>query len=167
MELAFDLAAEALSAGEVPVGCAFVRNHDQVIASGRNEVNASSNATEHAELVAIRRLEEWCRTEQLDLADVLPECTLYVTVEPCIMCAAALRFGLPTQPKRYLFVFIVNSIALSRSLVSSTVLAMSASVAAGRCSTSPHRTRLRPRRQQQQHQHRRCFARREFRVIGR
>ncbi|KAF8562744.1 hypothetical protein P879_12040 [Paragonimus westermani] len=100
MDMAFELAVEALEAGEVPVGCVFVYQ-GTIIAKARNEVNAQKNATEHAEMVAIRRLEQWCERSHLSLADVLPETTLYVTVEPCIMCAAALRFCLPACPKRY------------------------------------------------------------------
>ncbi|CAL8080208.1 unnamed protein product [Calicophoron daubneyi] len=102
MEVAFELASEALASGEVPVGCVFVYN-DQVIASGRNEVNAHRNAVEHAEIVAIRRLEQWSVANQVSLADILKESVLYVTVEPCVMCAAALRFCLPAQPKRIIY----------------------------------------------------------------
>eukprot|EP00668_Euglena_longa_P042872 GGOE01056757.1.p2 GENE.GGOE01056757.1~~GGOE01056757.1.p2 ORF type:complete len:202 (+),score=68.45 GGOE01056757.1:29-607(+) len=71
--------------GEVPVGCVIV--HDgRVIATGSNKTNAAHNGTRHAEFEAIDRV----------LADqhspvVFEECDLYVTVEPCVMCAAALR----------------------------------------------------------------------------
>nr|CDS34108.1 tRNA specific adenosine deaminase 2 [Hymenolepis microstoma] len=98
MEKAFELAEEALNAAEVPVGCVFIYNNE-VIASGRNEVNATGDATQHAEIVAIRKLSQWCEENGQRLEAVLPETTLHVTVEPCIMCAAALRFSLPAQPK--------------------------------------------------------------------
>ncbi|OON23880.1 cytidine and deoxycytidylate deaminase zinc-binding region [Opisthorchis viverrini] len=102
MEVAFELAMEALDAGEVPVGCVFIRD-GTIIAKGRNEVNATKCAIEHAEMVAIRRLEQWCIQHQLSLADTLRDSELYVTVEPCIMCASALRFCLPAHPKRIIY----------------------------------------------------------------
>ena len=86
MELALREAEAALAAGEVPVGCVFVHPSDGIIARGHNRTVVSCNATRHAELEAI---------DQLFLAGgapaVLAECTLYVTVEPCVMCASALR----------------------------------------------------------------------------
>ncbi|KAA0186963.1 tRNA specific adenosine deaminase [Fasciolopsis buskii] len=102
MEMAFSLASEALKAGEVPVGCVFVYR-GAVIASGRNEVNALKNAVKHAEIVAIQNLERWCTLNDVELGHILSECDLYVTVEPCIMCAAALRFALPVQPRSIVF----------------------------------------------------------------
>ena len=69
---------------------------NQVIGTGRNEVNETKNATRHAELVAVDQVKLWCTNRCLHFEDVLHECCLYVTVEPCIMCAAALRFlGIP------------------------------------------------------------------------
>ncbi|VDP51126.1 unnamed protein product [Echinostoma caproni] len=102
MEHAFILASEALKAGEVPIGCVFVYK-GTVIAEGRNEVNSFKNASNHAEIVAIRKLERWCLTNNLKLDQILSECDVYVTVEPCIMCAAALRFVLPRQPRSIVF----------------------------------------------------------------
>ncbi|CAH8598228.1 unnamed protein product [Schistosoma haematobium] len=99
MDIAFELACEALKCNEVPVGCAFVYN-GEVIASGRNEVNATRDATQHAEMVTIRRLEQWCRNNEKELDKVLTECDLFVTVEPCIMCTAAIRFCLPAHLRR-------------------------------------------------------------------
>lgn len=69
---------------------------NQVIGTGRNEVNETKNATRHAELVAIDQVKLWCGNQCLCFEDVLRQCCLYVTVEPCIMCAAALRYlGVP------------------------------------------------------------------------
>ncbi|KAK4470059.1 hypothetical protein MN116_006525 [Schistosoma mekongi] len=98
MDIAFELAREALKCNEVPVGCAFVYK-GEVIASGRNEVNATRDATQHAEMITVRRLEQWCRKNGMEFDKVLTECDLYVTVEPCIMCTAAIRFCLPAHLK--------------------------------------------------------------------
>ena len=88
-------AREALKVGEVPVGCIMVYKNE-VIGTGRNEVNETKNATRHAEMVAIDQVKLWCKNERLSFEDVLRDCSLYVTVEPCIMCAAALRLlGIP------------------------------------------------------------------------
>ncbi|VDM15897.1 unnamed protein product [Hydatigera taeniaeformis] len=102
MDRAFELAEEALINGEVPVGCVFVYD-GQIIAYGRNETNVCGDATQHAEIVAIKQLEKWCANNGFSLEAVLPKSVLYVTVEPCIMCAAALRFALPAQPKRVIY----------------------------------------------------------------
>jgi tRNA-specific adenosine deaminase 2 len=81
MRLALDQAQEAYEEGEVPVGCVFVYQ-GQVVAKGRNRTNETLNATAHAELVALKTMNSLVRTSQMDL---------YVTVEPCLMCASALR----------------------------------------------------------------------------
>ncbi|NXW87661.1 ADAT2 deaminase, partial [Alopecoenas beccarii] len=83
-------AKEALESGEVPVGCLLVHN-GQAIGRGRNEVNETKNATRHAEMVAIDRVLDWCKQHNKDYTEVFPQTVLYVTVEPCIMCAAAVR----------------------------------------------------------------------------
>ncbi|KAK2573644.1 tRNA-specific adenosine deaminase 2 [Acropora cervicornis] len=95
MKEALNLAEKALEKGEVPVGCVIVHKN-KVIGRGGNEANKTKNATRHAEMVAIDQVQHWCKTQFLSFKDVLGECWLYVTVEPCIMCAAALRFmGIP------------------------------------------------------------------------
>uniref|UniRef100_A0A3Q3WRZ1 tRNA-specific adenosine deaminase 2 n=1 Tax=Mola mola TaxID=94237 RepID=A0A3Q3WRZ1_MOLML len=91
MDSAFHVAGDALENGEVPVGCLLVYD-DEVVGKGRNEVNESKNATRHAEMVALDQLLAWCRRSGLDVGRVSRRTALYVTVEPCIMCAAALRF---------------------------------------------------------------------------
>ncbi|XP_037607092.1 tRNA-specific adenosine deaminase 2 isoform X1 [Sebastes umbrosus] len=90
MSSAFNMAKDALENGEVPVGCLMVYG-DEVVGKGRNEVNETKNATRHAEMVALDQLLDWCRRSNLDVSGVCKRTALYVTVEPCIMCAAALR----------------------------------------------------------------------------
>ncbi len=83
MDQALALAAEAAEAGEVPVGCVIVRR-GEVVGRGRNRRETGKTALGHAELEAIadacRNLGGWR----------LWECTLYVTLEPCPMCAGAI-----------------------------------------------------------------------------
>jgi len=94
MRRALDLAAEAAEAGEVPVG-AVVTLGDELVAEARNAMRGSLDPTAHAEMEAIRAAGQALGTSRLD------ECTLWVTLEPCAMCAAAvsvarlkaLRFG--------------------------------------------------------------------------
>jgi tRNA(Arg) A34 adenosine deaminase TadA len=86
MRRALDLAAEAAAAGEVPVGAVITRS-DKVIAEARNAMRSSLDPTAHAEVVAIRRAAEALRTSRLD------GCTLWVSLEPCAMCAAAIALA--------------------------------------------------------------------------
>ncbi|KDR74501.1 hypothetical protein GALMADRAFT_124005 [Galerina marginata CBS 339.88] len=90
MKEAMNMAEEALASGEVPVGCVFVRG-GQIVAKARNRTNELCNATRHAELEAIDSIiankELTPEMSQYPLSST----TLYVTVEPCIMCASALR----------------------------------------------------------------------------
>uniref|UniRef100_A0A8C0J5F2 tRNA-specific adenosine deaminase 2 n=1 Tax=Chelonoidis abingdonii TaxID=106734 RepID=A0A8C0J5F2_CHEAB len=86
------VAKEALENGEVPVGCLMVYNNE-ILGKGRNEVNETKNATRHAEMVAIDQVLDWCHQHNKDPAEVFAHTVLYVTVEPCIMCAANERFG--------------------------------------------------------------------------
>jgi tRNA(Arg) A34 adenosine deaminase TadA len=83
MRRALDLAAAASMDGEVPVG-AVVTLGDRIIAESRNAMRGTSDPTAHAEMVAIRRAAERLGTSRLD------ECVLWVTLEPCAMCAAAI-----------------------------------------------------------------------------
>lgn len=94
MRRALELARESAEAGEVPVG-AVVTCNDEIVVEARNAMRGSSDPTAHAEMVAIRAAAEKLGTSRLD------DCTLWVTLEPCAMCAAAvslarmkaLRFG--------------------------------------------------------------------------
>ena len=90
MEHAFVMARSALKHQEVPVGCVVVCNNE-IIARGCNEVNATMNATRHAEMVAIDQLETYAKDRKTPLKDVCGRSRLFVTVEPCVMCAFALR----------------------------------------------------------------------------
>lgn len=89
MDKAFDFAREALINNEVPVGCIFVYNND-IISSGRNTVNETKNATRHAELNCVDQVMEYCKEKVFSPDLVFREVDVFVTVEPCIMCAAAL-----------------------------------------------------------------------------
>ena len=83
MRRALDLAAEAAAKGEVPVG-AVITFGGRVVAESRNNMRGSNDPTAHAEMVAIRQAAKQLGTSRLD------DCTLWVTLEPCAMCAAAL-----------------------------------------------------------------------------
>ena len=86
MRRALDLAREAAEAGEVPVG-AVVTKSEEVIAEARNAMRGSLDPTAHAEIVAIRRAAEALGQPRLD------GCTIWVTLEPCAMCAAAMALS--------------------------------------------------------------------------
>ena len=86
MRLALDLAAEAAEAGEVPVG-AVVTLGDEVVAERRNAMRGALDPTAHAEMEALRAAGVRLGTSRLD------ECTLWVTLEPCAMCAAAISLA--------------------------------------------------------------------------
>ena len=86
MRRALDLARRAADAGEVPVG-AVVTCGDEVIAEARNAMRGSADPTAHAEMVAIRAAAAKLGAARLD------PCTLWVTLEPCAMCAAAVALA--------------------------------------------------------------------------
>ena len=122
MKEALKLAKEAFDDGEVPVGCVVVRK-GEIVGRGRNRREGVKNALAHAEMEAIndacRNLGGWR----------LWECTLYVTLEPCPMCAAALCwaqigrvvYGSP-DPKRG-FTLFTPSLLHPKTRVDSGVLA--------------------------------------------
>jgi tRNA(adenine34) deaminase len=83
MRLALDQAHNAWLAGEVPVGAVIMRA-GQVIATGYNRPITTNDPTAHAEIVALRHAAQLLENYRL------PECELYVTLEPCAMCAMAL-----------------------------------------------------------------------------
>lgn len=90
MSEAFKMAKYAMSHREVPVGCVVVEE-GVIVAKGCNEVNITMNATRHAEMVAIDQLVHLSKERSVQLKELCSKCTLYVTVEPCVMCAYALR----------------------------------------------------------------------------
>ena len=83
MALALELAREAAAAGEVPVGCVIVRD-GQVVGRGRNRREEKHATASHAEMEAIAQANEALGSWRLD------DCELYVTLEPCPMCAGAM-----------------------------------------------------------------------------
>jgi tRNA(adenine34) deaminase len=83
MRLALDQAHNAWLAGEVPVGAVIMRE-GKVIATGYNRPITTNDPTAHAELVALRHAAQLLENYRL------PDCELYVTLEPCAMCAMAL-----------------------------------------------------------------------------
>ena len=86
MRAALDEARAAAAAGEVPVG-AVVMRAGEVVALGRNRMRIDSDPTAHAEMVALRGAAAALGTSRLD------ECDLWVTLEPCAMCAGAIALA--------------------------------------------------------------------------
>jgi tRNA-specific adenosine deaminase 2 len=116
----------AVEKGEIPVGCVIVeschsRGTNTIIARGSNQTNESRNGTRHAEIVAVESLFSSVNEPSIDESNmntqppisrvkgdkskgILSNCDLYVTCEPCIMCAAALsKLGIR---KVYIYVYI-------------------------------------------------------------
>ena len=93
MQLALDQALLAAQAGEVPVGAVVVQD-GQVIATGRNAPIEGHDPTAHAEISALRAAAQALGNYRL------PDCTLYVTLEPCAMCSGAM---LHARLKRVVF----------------------------------------------------------------
>ncbi|QPQ56339.1 nucleoside deaminase [Allosphingosinicella flava] len=86
MRLALDAAGEAAREGEVPVGAVVMRG-EEVIAVTRNAMRGVSDPTAHAEMVALRLAAERLGTSRLDA------CDLWVSLEPCAMCAGAIALA--------------------------------------------------------------------------
>jgi tRNA(adenine34) deaminase len=87
MRRALDLARLAAAQGEVPVGAVVTRGDDVIVAESGNGMRGSYDPTAHAEIVAIRRAAEVLGTSRLD------DCTLWVSLEPCAMCAGAISMA--------------------------------------------------------------------------
>jgi tRNA(Arg) A34 adenosine deaminase TadA len=88
MDRALDQARAAASAGEVPVGAVLVEvATGRILAETRNRIEELSDPTAHAEILAIRAGAAMLGSPRL------PDCDLYVTLEPCPMCAAAIAFA--------------------------------------------------------------------------
>ncbi len=86
MDLALAEARTAAAEGEVPIGCVVVRD-GAVIARAHNRTLADHDPTAHAEMLAVRAAAAALGTERLG------QCDIYVTLEPCAMCAGALSFA--------------------------------------------------------------------------
>lgn len=86
MRRALDLASEAAAAGEVPIGAVVTRG-EEILAGTRNAMRGSNDPTAHAEIEAIRAAAARLGTPRLD------DCTLWVTLEPCAMCAGAIALA--------------------------------------------------------------------------
>jgi len=84
MDLAFSYAEKAFESDEVPIGAVIVKD-DEVISFGYNKKEAENTVLSHAELIAIREAEKKLNNWRLD------DCDLYVTLDPCPMCASAIK----------------------------------------------------------------------------
>ncbi len=86
MNIALKEAEKAASKGEIPIGAVIVCN-GKIIAKAHNMVETLNDATAHAEILAITSAEAVLQSKYL------PNCTMYVTVEPCVMCAGAIHWA--------------------------------------------------------------------------
>lgn len=86
MNLALKEARKALEEDEVPIGCVIVAQN-QIIGKGYNQVERLHDITAHAEIIAITAASNYFNNKYLR------DCTLYVTIEPCMMCAAAMGWA--------------------------------------------------------------------------
>jgi tRNA(adenine34) deaminase len=86
MDLALKAAERAGKSGEVPIGCVIARNNEVIAAAG-NRTIGDRDPTAHAEVLAIREAAEKLGSERLT------DCDLYVTLEPCTMCAGAISLA--------------------------------------------------------------------------
>ncbi|CAL7963319.1 tRNA-specific adenosine deaminase [Alphaproteobacteria bacterium] len=87
MKRAFVVAEFALQIGEVPVGAVVVDRRGRVVSSAHNQVVTTRDPTAHAEILAIRKAARVLRTQYLT------DCDIYVTLEPCAMCAHAISIS--------------------------------------------------------------------------
>ena len=88
MQQALREAQKAFDANEVPIGCVVVQNN-KIIGKGHNQTERLNDATAHAEMLAITAATNHLGSKYLD------ECTVYITIEPCTMCAGALFWARP------------------------------------------------------------------------
>lgn len=86
MKQALNEAHKAYELGEVPVGAVVVSNN-QIIARGHNHTEQLNDVTAHAEMIAVTAASNFLQNKYLD------DCTLFVTLEPCVMCAGALYWA--------------------------------------------------------------------------
>jgi tRNA(adenine34) deaminase len=86
MKKAYEEACIAFEEGEVPVGVVVVCNN-QIIGRGHNQVEKMNDVTSHAEIIALTAASNYLGSKYLE------DCRIYVTLEPCVMCAAAISFA--------------------------------------------------------------------------
>lgn len=86
MRKAYEEACLGFEEGEVPVGVVVVCNN-QIIGRGHNQVEKMNDATSHAEIIAITAASNFLGSKYLE------DCRIFVTLEPCVMCAAAISFA--------------------------------------------------------------------------
>lgn len=86
MQQALKEAQKAFEAGEVPVGAVVVCDN-RIIARGHNQTEQLTDVTAHAEIIALTAASSYLGSKYL------PDCTLFVTLEPCVMCAGALAWA--------------------------------------------------------------------------
>jgi len=86
MKMALDEAKKAIAAGEVPIGAVIVYKQ-QILAKAHNQTELLKDVTAHAEILAITAASQHVNSKYLK------DCTIYVSLEPCPMCAAALRWA--------------------------------------------------------------------------
>ena len=84
MSIAIKLAQKANKSGDVPVGTVIVKNN-KIIAKAYNKIEKLKDSTKHAEMIAISKASKKNKSWRLD------ECTLYTTMEPCLMCCGAIQ----------------------------------------------------------------------------
>jgi tRNA(adenine34) deaminase len=86
MTMAFEEAKKAQQSGEIPIGAVLVHKH-QLLAKTHNQTELLTDVTAHAEILAITAASQFLNSKYLK------DCTMFVTLEPCPMCAAALRWS--------------------------------------------------------------------------
>lgn len=86
MQKALDEARAAFDEAEIPIGAVVVHNN-RIIGRGHNQTEKLTDVTAHAEMIAITAASAFLNSKFLE------ECTLYVTIEPCVMCAGAMRWA--------------------------------------------------------------------------
>jgi tRNA(adenine34) deaminase len=84
MQQAIELAIGSIKSGDVPVGALIVNEHNEILATGQNLVEKENDLSSHAEIVAMRRAAQKIGKWHLD------DLTMFVTLEPCVMCAGAI-----------------------------------------------------------------------------
>lgn len=110
MKLALKEAAYAFEEDEVPVGALVVANN-KIIGKGHNQTERLKDVTAHAEMIAITAASNYLASKFLE------ECTLYVTLEPCLMCASALKWARVSR-----IVFGASDLKAGYSLLNGNVL---------------------------------------------